>query len=128
MAASAELRELDAQVAVAVDGWTEVERKIGVGFRGKPRVGLKRPVIAYSTDLIRAMQVARRAVRSHGAVGNEAHIGVTITADEVVVESYNPSCAMHGQNEFYEGRAERTDSLPELLTRAALHLSRRGKR
>lgn len=124
MAPSTDLRKLDAEAAVAVDGWTEVREEHG-DVRGKPRVGLRRPVVAYSTDLRRALQLARRALRGHGAVGNVAELHISVTSDEVSVDALNPS---GGRHVWFNGRAERTDSLPELLTRAALHVARRDKK
>lgn len=125
MAPSTDLRKLDAEAAVVVDGWTEVREERG-DVRGKPRTGLRRPVIAYSTDLRRSLQLARRALRGHGAVGNKAELIVTVTPEEIIVESLNPK--MGSVDGWEEWRAERTDALPELLTRAALHVARMDKK
>ena len=120
MATDTTLRRLDAEAAVRVDGWTEIRERAG-DITGKPRVGLRRPVIGYSTDLRRATQLARKAVRMHGKVANDASVSVTLCADEVQVEAFNPSTG-----ETLESSVERTDSLPEALTRAAVHLSLRA--
>jgi len=114
-----ELNELDAAAAAAVDGWTDVwvRKHDGGVYSGMPRKGLRRPVIGYSRDLRRATQLVRRAVRFHGAVQNDAHVNVVIENDEVTVTAWNPSTAT-----AYNGVVERTDALPELLVRAALHL------
>lgn len=124
MAPNADLRKLNAEAAVSVDGWTEVREERG-DVRGKPRTGLRRPVIAYSTDLRRSLQLARRAVRSHGQKGKEngAYLNLNVTADYVAVEAFNPRSGLASQ--WFEATVSRTDEVPELLTRAALHLAKR---